>query len=61
VTTGYVSQLATSTALTNQIAADGMTLSLNGTTAAIGIAVFLLAVGFAWSRIRRKGVGAKKF
>lgn len=61
VTTGYVSQVATGTSLINSVATDSTSLALYGTGAALAVAVLLLGIGFGWSRMRKKGVGAKKF
>lgn len=58
---GYISQVATATQLIGAVGADSLSVSLYGTGVTLGIAVLFLGIGFAWSRLKKKGVGAKKF
>lgn len=57
----YVAQNATSTTIITAFIQDTTIATLAGAVLVIGLAVIFLAIGFAWGRLRRKAVGAKKF
>jgi len=53
----YTSQNATTTSLVNSIAGD-LSITIAQTIGVVlSIAVFLVAVGFAWRKLKQKAVG----
>jgi len=53
----YESQLATTTALVGAIGADLLQTAVVVIGVVLGIAVFLVGVGFAWRKLKQKAVG----
>lgn len=53
----YESQLATTTELVGAIGADLLSTAVMAIGIVLGIAVFLVGVGFAWRKLKAKAVG----
>jgi len=55
----YTSQISTSTALVGAISADLLQTTVYSIGAVLGIAVLMVAVGFAWRKLTQKVTGRK--
>jgi len=53
----YVSQLATTTALAQAISGDLLQTAIMGIGLVLGIAVFMVGVGFVWRKLKSKALG----
>jgi len=53
----YTSQVATTTALLQQIGGDLLTTVGIAIGIVLGIAVFIVGVGFGWRKLKQKAVG----